>query len=123
MPPGLRCPVRTVRVEISLALLAAHGEEDTLLLPRPLPLAGMADAEGNASSSLEAHSAAAIMALNGSGLLHIDEAELVELMHAGLLEHWPKLRALYRQKQDFSLAPRDGDAHLAGSRPAVVPRG
>ncbi len=86
-----------------LALIESHGQAGhTLLLPRPLPLSEWRMQEGAASSSLEANSAAVIMALVGSGLLHIDEAQdSVELMHAGLLEHWPKLRLLYREEQDF----------------------
>ncbi|HNN95493.1 MAG TPA: hypothetical protein PKI03_24615 [Pseudomonadota bacterium] len=106
-----------------LALIAAHGDEGhTLLLPRPLPLAEWRMQEGNASSSLEAHSAAAIMALNGSGLLHIDEAQdSVELMHAGLLEHWPKLRALYRQEQDFLLWHREMVTHILPARDLPSP--
>lgn len=92
-----------------LALVATTGDEgNRLLLPRPLPLSEWRMQEGAASSSLEATSAATVMALYGSGLLHIhEEHDSVELMHAGLLEHWPKLRALYREEQDFLVWHRD----------------
>jgi WD40 repeat protein len=120
-----------------LSLVATQGDgANTLLLPRPLPLSEWRLQEGAASSSLEATSAATVMALYGSGLLHIDEAhDSVELIHAGLLEHWPKLRTLYREEQDFLhwhremvtmvLPARDGAPAAEGGgsepRPAAEP--
>ena len=86
-----------------LPLLSPLGRpERGLLLPRPISLAQWRLQESSLSSSLEATSAAALVALLDSGLVHIDEAQdCVELVHAALLEAWPQLTQLYRDEQRF----------------------
>lgn len=86
-----------------LQLVAQQGPPERLrLLPRPLTLAEWRLQEATLSSSMEATSAAALVALAETRLLYLDEGEdRVELTHACLLECWPQLAQLHREEQRF----------------------
>ena len=96
-------PSQSVARRALLPLLASLGSlERGLLVSRPCSLAAWRLQEATASSSLEATSAAALVALLDSGLIHIDEKEdCVEVVHPVLVEAWPQLSRLYRDEQRF----------------------